>query len=87
MKPFDITQAKPVSLSELERATRHLPHFLFWGRADGFCYFGTPDGAVFRLPESVFELPSGRGWPLGKAALYVTIRDSRITTPSARRPN
>lgn len=87
MKPFDIRKARSVSLSELERATCRLPHFLFWGRADGFCYFGTPDGAVFRLPETVFELPPGRGWPLGKAAFYVTIRDGRIVAPSARRPD
>jgi hypothetical protein len=83
LKPFDITKARDVSLEELERETRHLRYFLFWGRSNSFHYFGTPDGAVYRLPESVFPLAPERGWAPGAAALYVTIQDGHITVPKA----
>jgi len=81
VKPFDIRNARDVSLEALERETRDLPYFLLWGRTNGFHYFGRPDGAVFRLPESVTPLPRETEWELGTAALYVTIQNGRITVP------
>jgi hypothetical protein len=81
VKPFDISKARDVSFAELEAQTHDLPYFLYWGRTNGFAYFGTLAGAVYRLPESVFPLPPERGWKPGAAGLYVTIRDGRITVP------
>ena len=80
---FDKKRAKDVTLQQLEQETKDLPYFLYWGREKGFHYFGRKDGVVYRLPESVWELPPDRGWRLGTAALYITLHDGKFRPPSA----
>jgi hypothetical protein len=85
VKPFDVTKARDVSLEDLELEARALSYFLFWGRENGFHYFGRPDGAVYRLPESVMTMPHDRGWKVGTAALYVTLRNGKFNNSTQKR--
>src|SRR5688500_2475469 len=78
---IDLSNAREVSIEELECETQNLRYFFFIGGEGGFHYFGTPDGKLYRLPGNVMPLPPGRGWKVGAAKMFVTIRDGKIAIP------
>jgi hypothetical protein len=78
---LDLSKAEEVSFEQLEAITRDLPYFALLGKEGAFFYFGTPSG-LYRLPDSVLDFPDHGIWKPGKMALYVTIRDGKLTVPS-----
>ncbi|GAA5511242.1 hypothetical protein [Novipirellula caenicola] len=81
----NVGTATQVTLEQLSGVTAHLPMFYYIGSDDEFHFFRGDGIGYFRLTrsESIPEFPSmdGSDISIDEIALFVTIKDGKLTAP------